>query len=50
MLLKLMDISLTPEQQLGRNIYSFSCTGYEIEKASVDNYKKYNIYQYEVIK
>lgn len=50
MLLKLMDISLTPEQQLGRNIYSFSCTGYEIEKASVDNYKKYNIYQSEVIK
>ena len=30
MLLRLMDINLTPEQQLGRNIYSFSCTGYEI--------------------
>ena len=47
MLLRLMDINLTPEQQLGRNIYSFSCTGYEITDDSIDNYKKHNIYQSE---
>lgn len=50
MLLRLMEISLTPEQQLGRNIYSFSCTGYEIGEPSVSNYKKYNIYQSEITK
>lgn len=48
MLLRLMDINLAPEQQLGRNIYSFSCTGYEITDDSVDNYKKHNIYQSEM--
>lgn len=44
MLLRLMDISFSPEKQLGRQIYSFTCTGYEIAEDTVDNYKKYNIY------
>ena len=30
MLVKLSDISLTPNISLGRKIYSFSCTVYEI--------------------
>ena len=42
-LIKLMDISFTPETALGRMIYSFSGTAYEIDECSIDNYNKYNI-------
>ena len=42
-LVKLMDISLTPNQTLGRMIYSFSATAYEIDEANIDNYNKYGI-------
>lgn len=41
MLVKLMNISLTPNNSLGRLIYEFSCTVYEIDKATYENYKKY---------
>lgn len=42
-LVKLMDISFTPEASLGRYLYRFSCTAYEIDEASVENLNKYNI-------
>ena len=51
-LVRLMDISLTPNQQLGRLVYSFSATAYEIDTISYENYEKYNICykgNYEVV-
>jgi hypothetical protein len=42
-LVKLMDISFTPNQTLGRRVYSFSATAYEIDECSIDNYIKYGI-------
>lgn len=42
-LIKLMNISFTPNKTLGRRIYSFSATAYEIDEASVENYNYYNI-------
>ena len=41
-LVKLMNITLTPNNQLGRLIYDFSCTAYEIDKSTYENYIKYN--------
>ena len=43
MLVKLMDIQLTPNENLGRLIYSFSCTAYEVAEATLENMEKYNI-------
>ena len=40
-LVRLSDISMTPNQSLDRMIYSFSANAYEIAENSVDNYKKY---------
>lgn len=42
-LVRLMDISFTPNQTLGRMIYSFSATAYEIDECSIENYDKYDI-------
>lgn len=42
-LVKLMDINLTPEVVLGRMIYSFSATAYEIADNTIENMNKYNI-------
>lgn len=42
-LVKLMDISFTPNEILGRRIYSFSATAYEIDECTIDNYFKYGI-------
>ena len=42
-LVRLMDISLTPKQQLGRLIYTFSATAYEIDEPTIDSYEKYNM-------
>ena len=42
-LVKLTDISFTPNQTLGRMLYSFSCTATEIDECSVDNFNYYNI-------
>lgn len=42
-LVKLMDISLTPEQRLGRMIYTFSCTAYEVDESTIKNYDKYGV-------
>lgn len=43
MLVKLMSVTLTPKQELGRLIYSFSATFVEIDEDSVLNYDKYGI-------
>lgn len=42
-LVKLMDINLTPNQTLGRMLYSFSATAYEVDEPSIENYNKYGI-------
>lgn len=42
-IVKLMDINLIPQATLGRYIYSFSCTAYEIDEYSIENCDKYNI-------
>ena len=42
-LVKLSNISLTPNNTLGRMIYSFSCTAYEIGEPTADNLNKYNV-------
>ncbi len=43
MLVKLMDISFTPNQTLGRMIYTFNATAYEIDDCTLDNFNKYGI-------
>jgi hypothetical protein len=43
-LIRLMDISFTPNQTLGRLTYSFSATAYEVDECSFDNYVNYNIH------
>jgi hypothetical protein len=42
-LVRLMDISFTPNQQLGRLIGTFQATAYQIADLTVENYFKYNI-------
>lgn len=42
-LVRLMDISLTPNQTLGRMLYSFTANAYEIDECSIDNFQKYGI-------
>lgn len=42
-LVKLMDINFTPERTLGRMVYSFSATAYEIDEINFTNFEKYGI-------
>lgn len=42
-LIKLMDINFTPNATLGRRIYSFTATAYEIDECNIKNFDKYNI-------
>lgn len=42
-LVKLMDISFTPNQQLGRRIYTFQCTAYEVADNTIANIGYYDI-------
>ncbi len=42
-LVRLMDISFTPNQQLGRLIGTFQATAYQIADLTIENYFKYNI-------
>ena len=44
-LVKLSNVTLTPNQSLNRMIYDFSCTAYEIAECNAQNYIKYNILQ-----
>lgn len=48
-LVKLSNVTLNPNQTLGRRIYSFSCTAYEIGECTQENYDKYNIVNKEDI-
>jgi len=36
-LVRLLNVSLTPEDKLGRMLHSFSATAYEIEKLTYEN-------------
>ena len=40
-LVRLMNVSLSPETKLGRMLYTFSCTAYEVAEISYDNLIKY---------
>ena len=42
-LVKLMDINFTPNAVLGRRIYSFTATAYEVDECNIKNYDKYGI-------
>lgn len=42
-LVKLMDISFTPKQELGRLVYEFSATAYEIDEPTLDILNQYGI-------
>ena len=42
-LVKLGNVTFTPNQTLGRRIYGFNCTAYEVGECNEKNYKKYNI-------
>lgn len=42
-IVKLMNITLTPNNTLSRQIYSFNCTAYEIDEFNYQNCVKYNI-------
>ena len=42
-LVKLMDINFTPNATLGRRIYSFTATAYEVADCTIKNYDKYGI-------
>ena len=42
-LIKISDISLSPNTTLGRMIWSFSGTANQIDKNSIENYQKYQI-------
>lgn len=42
-IIQLMNVSLTPMDQLGRLLYSFSATGYEIMGYNIENMKNNNI-------
>ena len=42
-LIKLMDINFTPNQTLGRMLYSFSATAYEMDDASLEKFDSFNI-------
>lgn len=44
-IVRLTDINCTPEQALGRLIYSFSATAYEIAEPTMVNYLKYKFYK-----
>ena len=41
--IKLMQVSLTPKNELGRLIYTFSATAYEVDPATIDTYNSYGL-------
>lgn len=43
MIVRLMDVNLTPNLQLGRLICDFSCTAIEVDEYNLDNLEKYKI-------
>ena len=47
-IVRLTDISFTPNQSLGRMIYNFSCNAHEMAEATFDNLIKYGLYSYDI--
>lgn len=47
-IVRLMNISLTPQDALGRMLHTFSCTAYQIADNSFDNYISYGFLHREV--
>lgn len=43
LLVRLMNVTLTPEQRLGRMIYKFSCNAVEIADFNLENIDKFNL-------
>ena len=48
-IVRLMNISLTPEKTLGRMLYSFTAQAIEVAEANLSNYKKYHLYQNKLL-
>lgn len=46
-LVRITDVNLTPNQQLSRMIYDFSCTATEIGEPSIENCKLYKIQNFD---
>ena len=46
-LVKLMNITFQPNQTLGRRIYSFQCTAYEVADCTIENINYFNIQEIE---
>lgn len=42
-IVKVMDVSFSPNATLGRRIVSFTATAYEVAECNIDNFKKYDI-------
>ena len=42
-LIKLMNVTFTPNQTLGRKVWTFNATAYEIDECSLQNFDKYGI-------
>ena len=42
-LVRIMDVNFQPNQTLGRRLWSFTSTAYEVDDCNLENYKKYNI-------
>ena len=42
-LVRLMDVSMSPQTTLGRRLWSFTATAYEIDECTVDNFEKYKV-------
>lgn len=43
LMVKIMDASLTPNTQLGRYLYTFNATAYEIADCTIESMEQYNI-------
>jgi hypothetical protein len=42
-IVRLMNTSLSPNEDLGRMLHTFSCTAYEIDDFTFENLRKYNM-------
>lgn len=47
-LVKLMNITFQPNQTLGRRIYSFQCTAYEVADCTIENIDYYGVQEVEI--
>ena len=47
-IVRLMNVSLSPSDQLGRMIHTFNCTAYEIAENTYSNLSKYNFVKVDV--